>query len=63
MQEKDGLLVDLAEDGHPIGIEILSPRKTSLRSINEVLAKYALPSLDHVEVARRWRSSDKGFPT
>jgi len=51
VQEQNGLLVDLGEDGRPIGIEILSPCEASLRSINEVLAKYALPSLDHGEVA------------
>ena len=51
VQDQSGLLVDLGEDGRPIGIEILSPRETSLHSINEVLGKYALPSLDREEVA------------
>ncbi len=51
VQEQDGMLVDLGDDGRPIGIEILSPLKISLHSINEVLAKYALPLLDRVEVA------------
>ncbi len=51
VQEENGMLVDLGKDGRPIGIEILSPRETSLRSINEVLAKYALPLLDRREVA------------
>ena len=51
VQEQDDMLVDLGEDGRPIGIEILSRRETSLHSINEVLAKYALPSLDREEVA------------
>jgi len=50
-KEANGLLVDLAEDGRPIGIEILSPNKDSLSVINETLTKYSLPLLDSEEVA------------
>jgi hypothetical protein len=50
-KEEHGLLVDLAEDGRPIGIEILSPNTVSLSSINEILTKYSLPLLDNEEVA------------
>jgi hypothetical protein len=50
-KEANGLLVDLAEDGRPIGIEILSPNKVSLSVINETLTKYSLPLLDSEEVA------------
>ena len=42
---------DLGKDGRPIGIEILAPHEASLMSINEILAKYALPSLKREEVA------------
>jgi hypothetical protein len=50
-KESHGLLVDLTEDGRPIGIEILSPNKVSLSVINEVLAKYSLPLLNGEEAA------------
>jgi len=49
--EGHGLLVDLTEDGRPIGIEILSPNNVSLSVINEILTKYSLPLLDSKEVA------------
>lgn len=45
------MIVDLSEEGRPIGIEILSPRAASLANINEILAKYSLPPLDETEVA------------
>ena len=51
VQEGHGLLVDLAEDGRPIGIEIVSPQNISLPVINEVLEKYALTPLDHQEMS------------
>ena len=50
-KEGHDLLVDLAEDGRPIGIEILSPHDVSLTLINEILIKYSLPLLDSAEVA------------
>lgn len=50
-KESNGLLVDLTDDGRPIGIEIVSPHNASLVTINEVLAKYSLPLLDEMEVA------------
>jgi hypothetical protein len=50
-QEDHGLLVDLAQDGRPIGIEILAPTKITLSNINEILTKYSLPLLDSDEVA------------
>lgn len=50
-REDHDLLVDLAEDGRPIGIEILSPHDVSLTVINEILTKYSLPLLDGEEVA------------
>jgi hypothetical protein len=50
-KEEHDLLVDLAEDGRPIGIEILSPNTVTMSSINEILTKYSLPLLDNEEVA------------
>jgi hypothetical protein len=50
VEEAHGLMVDLAEDDRPIGVEILSPQELSLTDINAVLAKYALPPLDREEV-------------
>jgi hypothetical protein len=50
-KENHGLLVDLAEDGRPIGIEILSPNRVTLNDINTILSKYSLPMLDSAEVA------------
>ena len=49
--EGNGLIVDLAEDDRPIGIEILSPQEVSLAALNAVLAKYALPPLNPEEAA------------
>ena len=51
VQEEYGLIVDITEDGRPIGIEILSPQQISLAAINVVLAKFALPPLDRQEMA------------
>lgn len=51
VQEDHGLMVDLAADDRPIGIEIVSPRDASLAALNAVLAKYALPLLEREEVA------------
>ena len=51
VQEGNGLIVDLAQDDRPIGIEILSPQNVSLAMINVVLGKYALPPLDRQEMA------------
>jgi hypothetical protein len=51
VKEANGLLVDMAEDGRPIGIEIISPKKVSWSVINETLAKYSLPLIDREEIA------------
>jgi hypothetical protein len=50
-QEGHGLIVDLAADGRPIGIEITSPQEMTLEILNGVLAKYGLPGLNQKEVA------------
>ena len=58
VQEQSGLLVDLGEDGRPIGIEILCRAKPPcIRS-----TRYLASMLCHrwiVRRSRRWRSSDK----
>ncbi|MCC6125325.1 MAG: DUF2283 domain-containing protein [Pirellulales bacterium] len=46
-----GMIVDLSEEGRPLGIEILSPQKVSPAMINEILAKYSLPPLGEKEAA------------
>ena len=50
VKEAQGIVVDLAEDDRPIGIEILSPQHVSLVLLNAVLARYALPPLDRQEM-------------
>lgn len=40
-----GLVVDLAADGRPIGIEITAPAAVSLDQINSVLRGYGLEEL------------------
>jgi uncharacterized protein YuzE len=37
-QQDAGLLIDYAEDGRPIGIEITAPRKFTLAALNQALA-------------------------
>ncbi len=51
IREGHGLVVDLAEDGRPIGIEIISPDDVSLAMLNDVLAKHWLPLLESKELA------------
>ena len=50
--EKRGarLLVDLAEDGRPIGIEIAIPAVVTAEAINEILESYGFPPIDPVEL-------------
>ena len=51
VEESHGLLVDIAEGGQPIGIEIVSPKSVSPAILNEVLAKYSQPLLESDELA------------
>ena len=39
----DGLVVDYAEDGRPIGIEITAPSKATPSAVNKVLEALHLP--------------------
>jgi uncharacterized protein YuzE len=37
-RQEGGLLIDYAEDGRPIGIEITAPRKITLAALNQALS-------------------------
>lgn len=39
-RREDGLVVDFAEDGRPIGIEISAPRCLSLETLNRTLLEF-----------------------
>jgi hypothetical protein len=47
----DGLLVDYAADGTPIGLEILDPARSELTEINRVLGSLGLDPVDADEIA------------
>lgn len=46
-----GLVVDLAGDGRPIGIEIAIPALVTVEAVNQVLASYGLAPIDPAELA------------
>jgi hypothetical protein len=46
-----GLLVDLADDGQPIGIEIAIPAIVTVEAVNKALAHYGLDPIDPAELA------------
>jgi hypothetical protein len=46
-----GLVIDLAPDGRAIGIEITTPRRTSLTALNRVLRKVGAEQLTRAELA------------
>jgi hypothetical protein len=46
-----GLIIDLAADGSPIGLEITAPGQVSLDDINSVLVRFGQPSLAPKELA------------
>jgi hypothetical protein len=46
-----GLLVDLTEDGRPMGIEIAIPALVTVEAVNEILAEYGLEPLQPAELA------------
>jgi hypothetical protein len=47
----DGLLVDYAADGTPIGLELVDPSSTTLSVINSVLGSLGLDPVDADEIA------------
>ena len=46
-----GLLVDLSDDGRPIGIEIAIPSLVTAEVVNRILEAYGLDRIDEVELA------------
>jgi len=47
----EGLLVDIAADGRPIGIEIAIPALVTVEAVNKVLTSFGLPTVDAAELA------------
>lgn len=47
----EGLVVDYAADGRPIGIEILSPSLVSIDAINKLLADLHCSNMTEAELA------------
>ena len=47
----EGLVVDFAEDGRPIGIEIVSPTLVSLETVNQVLRDLKQAAITAEELA------------
>ena len=50
MKIGNGLLVDYATEGRPIGLEITSPTHVNSDQINEVLRELDVPQLDPEEL-------------
>jgi uncharacterized protein YuzE len=46
-----GMIIDYAEDGRPIGIEITAPMKVTVTDLNRVLASLGAPELTADDVA------------
>jgi len=47
----EGLVVDYAEDGRPIGIEIVSPSIVTVEAVNRVLADLRQDAIEAEELA------------
>ena len=47
----EGLLVDLAQDGRPMGIEIAIPALVTVDAVNRILQSYGFPPLPPGELA------------
>jgi len=50
-RHENGLIVDFAEDGRPIGIELTAPTRVRLDSLNQLLASLGFDPLDDRELA------------
>ena len=50
-ETKTGLVVDFAEDGRAIGVEILNPRNLDLSDLNAILKNNGQPPLTKEDVA------------
>jgi uncharacterized protein YuzE len=47
----EGLLLDVSEDGRPIGVEITAPSRTSLEAVNRALESVQLAPLSSEDLA------------
>lgn len=47
----EGLLLDLSDDGRPIGIEITSPRKVDLEALNRALESVHMAPISSEDLA------------
>ena len=47
----EGLLLDLSEDGRPIGVEIVSPRRANLEALNRALESLHLTPMSSEDLA------------
>jgi hypothetical protein len=50
-REERGLVVDLARDGTPLGIEITAPGKIRLADLNRLLKELGAPAISKAEFA------------
>lgn len=50
-RQESGLIVDYAEDGRPIGIEITSPSTTEPSQLRQLLARLGFETVDEREFA------------
>jgi hypothetical protein len=50
-REERGLVVDLARDGTPLGIEITAPGKIRLADLNRLLKELGAPAISEAEFA------------
>jgi len=48
---ESGIVVDLQQDGRPIGLELTLPGEASLELINRILQRYNLEALSREELA------------
>lgn len=48
---ESGLVVDYAEDGRPLGIEIITPACVTLEAFNAVLRDLGLAAVDEADLA------------
>jgi hypothetical protein len=46
-----GLIVDLASDGQPVGIEILAPQQLTLAALNRVLRGFGCAPMSRADLA------------
>jgi hypothetical protein len=52
-----GLVVDFAQEGEPIGIEITSPRAVTFEALARVVTQLGLPPVERSTFTSLWRKS------